>query len=176
MKLPLPQLTKYSVLFLIFAGVLGIFVIPYYSHIKKIYQSLAAEALSLESRYNKGQGVTQAHEDYQNYKDKLPDFQTLFIKEGEELSLVTKLEGIADNYHLNQDLSLGTERLTLADNIKKIPFNFTLKGDFTNLLGYLTELGDISTNLTIQNINIKQDALGRLEISLMGYTYWLSNN
>lgn len=176
MKLPLPQIIKYSVLFLIFASVLGIFVIPYYSHIKKIYQSLAIEALDLESRYNKGQGVTQAHEDYQNYKDELPDFQTLFIKEGEELSLVTKLEEIADKYRLSQDLSLGTEKLLLDDNIKKISFNFTLKGDFTHLLGYLTELADISTNLTIQNINIKQDALGQLETSLMGYTYWLSNN
>lgn len=170
MKPSVSQLTKYSILFLIFVLVLGFFVIPYFLNIRNIFLSLNKEALSLKS---KGQGLSKVHEDYQNYKDKLPDYQALFIKEGEELSLVTKLEEIADKYHLKQDLSLSTEKLLLADNIKKVPFNFNLKGNFNDLLRYLLEISKINTNLTIQNVNIKQGLNDQLEISLLGYTYWL---
>jgi len=173
MKPSISQLTKYSILFLIFACGLGIFVIPYFSNIKKIYKSLTSEAAALESKYNTGQGLSKAREDYQNYKDKLPTYQTLFIKEGKELSLVTKLEEIADKYHLKQDLSLSTEKLMLANNIKKVPFNFNLKGNFNDLLRYLSEISKINTNLTIQNVNVKQGLNDELEISLLGYTYWL---
>lgn len=172
MYLSQKQIIKYLILVIILVLVNGLLIIPYFKNIKEIYTTLTKEARALEQKYISGQGIEKSNQDFLTFKDKMPNFDTLFIKQGAELSLITKLEQLAENYNLSQELGLGLEKKQLPSQINRIPFNFTLKGDFINFLNYLIDLNDMNYNLSIQDINIKQLSNRELEFRLLGYTYW----
>ncbi len=172
MKSPQQRIVKYLILVLVIIFIFSIFILPNFKKVKKIHNDLTTEAQILEEKYITGQDLEKSSQDYDELENKLPDFDTLFISEGNELSLITKLEQIADNHNLTQELSLALEKKVLSPELKKVSFNFTLSGTFINFLNYLTELSAMNYNLTVQNLNIRQAKEDHMEISLMGYSYW----
>ncbi|HAH04536.1 MAG: hypothetical protein UV78_C0041G0008 [Parcubacteria group bacterium GW2011_GWA2_43_17] len=175
-KLPIVNLIKYAVLLIILVLVVLLLVSPNYNSLKNINLTLTAEAEALESKYTAGAGVEKFSQAYQSYYDKLPEYESLFIETGDELSLVTKLEELADKFSLNQKLDLGVNNTALSGHIIQVPFNFVISGTFDNFLQYLKALHQMPYNLTIQNIDVKQSGDARLEVKLLGYTYWLKAN
>ena len=105
----------------------------------------------------------------------MPSYESLFIKQGNELSLVTKLEELADINRIDQKLDLGVNKNVISENIISVPFNFSLKGDFNDFMQYLKTLRQLTYNLTIQNIELKQTEDSDLQIQLLGHTYWLTD-
>ena len=98
-KLPIVNLIKYAVLLIILVLVVLLLVSPNYNSLKNINLTLTAEAEALESKYTAGAGVEKFSQAYQSYYDKLPEYESLFIETGDELSLVTKLEELADKIY-----------------------------------------------------------------------------
>jgi len=175
-KLPIQHLVKYIILITTLILVLIFFVLPNYNNLESIYLNLTKEAQTLESKYIAGEGLEKSSNDYNQISDQLPTYESLFIKRGEELLLVTNLENLADKYNLTQQLDLGLTKTEINKNIIQVPFNFILEGTFDNFILYLTSLYQMPFNLTIQNIDIKQTQDKKLEIHLLGYTYWLTNS
>lgn len=166
------QLIKYLILLSLLIAVSVFFIAPYFNNIKKISVELKNEAASLASQYQSGDDVEKANATYEYFKNQLPDLKTLFLKKGEELTLITQLEQLAGKYNLEQDLALSLEGQELNSALKKVPFIFTVKGDFNNFMSYLDKLAKLNYNLTIHSLNLRQLDGQIIEAKLNGYTYW----
>ena len=175
LKLPIQNLVKYLALIVIFVAVILLLALPNYSNLQLIYSNLTVEAQDLESKYIAGEGLEKSSDDYNTISAELPSYESLFIKQGEELLLVTKLEELADEYNLTQKLDLGLTKTEINENVIQVPFNFIIEGTFDNFLSYLDILYQMPYYLTIQNIDLKQTDNNKLEIRILGYTYWLIN-
>ena len=175
MKISRKQIIKYAILIVILFATIYFLTFPYFTGIRQIYINLTKEAVALEEKFISGQDLAKSSSDFESYNDKIPEYDELFIKEGNELSLVTNLEEIANKYNVNQELSLGIDKTQISEEVKRVPFNFVIKGNFNSILKYFSEIFKMSYNLTIHNLNIKQIEDGDLEARLLGYTYWLSN-
>ena len=175
LNLSINNLLKYFILTIIFIADFIFLASPNYNNLQNIFRELNAEANELESKYIAGQDLSRSSDDYKEIDDNLPSYESLFIKKGEELSLVTRLEELADNNHLEQKLDLGLNKNIINEYIVSVPFNFTLKGSFDDFTQYLATLYQLTYNLTIQNIELIQTEDSDLQVKLLGYTYWLTD-
>jgi len=175
LKLSINNLLKYLILTIIFIANFLLLAHPNYNNLKNIHNELKNEANELELKYTAGQDLNRSSDDYQEINDSLPSYESLFIKQGNELSLVTKLEELADINRIDQKLDLGVNKNVISENIISVPFNFSLKGDFNDFMQYLKTLRQLTYNLTIQNIELKQTEDSDLQIQLLGHTYWLTD-
>jgi len=168
------QIIKYIIFLVLLISITFFFIVPYFKNIKKISLALQTEASSLETQYQSGDDLEKAKAVYEYFKDRLPDLKTIFLKKGEELDLITKLEQLAAQYDLEQSLTLAQEGETVGGLLQKTPFAFTLKGDFTDFVGYLDKLVKLNYNLSIESLDLKQQFDGEIiEAKINGHAYWL---
>ncbi|MBT3690398.1 type 4a pilus biogenesis protein PilO [bacterium] len=173
MKLNTGQITKYLIQLVILTIVLLFFIFPYSSNLNTVHNQFKSEASQLEIKFKTGEDFNQLAMQYDELNEKIPTLEEILLSEGQELELIEQLETIAEKYNLEQTLTLDLQKDEFRPNIIRIPFNFKIDGDFDDLLKYLSEISSINYNLTIQNINIRQNNTS-LSADILGYTYWLT--
>lgn len=173
MKINTKQITKYLIQLVILAAVLLFFVIPYSSNLNTVHSQFKEEAKQLEIKFKTGEDFNQLANHYDELNEQLPTYDEILLTEGQELGLIEELESIAEKYNLTQTLTLDLQKDQFKPNIKRIPFNFHLNGDYNNILRYLSEISNMNYNLTIQNISFKQSG-DTLSVDILGHTYWLN--
>ncbi len=144
------QIKKYSlkkkiiagpIFFLAIAGSIIFFIImPSINDIKRIKQEVERERIDLEKKYIKGQSLKQLKENLKKIKPELKMLDNAFIISGHELDFITTLENFAHKNHVEQKINMNAfKNLNESQILQKIPLSLSLKGNFTNLINYLTD-------------------------------------
>jgi len=116
-------------------------------------------------------------------------FEKIFINSNRELEFITTLEGIANENNIAQKINLD---LSLAQNeqiYKKIPLDLNLRGEFKNLIEYLTDLESLNYYLNINLLEFSttqssggvvlpvrsgknEQPIGNVNLRILADTYW----
>ncbi len=147
-------------------------MIPTIIDIKKISQSIYAERVDLEKKYQKGQLLKETIENFSKIKSEKEKFEKSFITEGKELEFINALEKISENYGVSQNISLqkNQEKTSEKNFYYQLPLQMTLSGDFISILKYLSELETISYYFNIPTVNITAKD-GQTTVNLIGEVF-----
>jgi Tfp pilus assembly protein PilO len=148
-------------------------IIPTINEIKKISQSIYAERMDLERKYQKGQLLRETINNFEKIRLDKEKFVKSLILEGKELEFITVLEQISEKHNINQSLSLkkSQEKDELKGFYYVIPLEITLSGDFIDILKYLKDIEKMDYYLNISTINaaVKEEIM--ITAKLIGEIY-----
>ena len=173
LKFSKAEIIKNLILIGILVVVLLVFDLPMYSRIKAVYDRLAEEKELYSSKFQQGHSYDKFLADYKDYQAKLPLVESSFIPVGQELRLITKLEGLADRHHLSQTIDLSSSARQFADRVAVLGLELDLTGSYADLASYIEELEDSRFEVKITGLEIKKAGLAGLQINLLTDSYWL---
>lgn len=175
MKIERKDLIRYLLLLAVFAVIIFVFFCPNLNKLIKIEDTFSAKLKNLENRLTDKNSTIGQTEEMRSLKSQFPDLNKLFYQEGDELSLITKLEEFAASNDLEQMISLNPKIEMLADNLKVIAISLKVDGSFINFLNYLQQLKTLNHQLTIENFDIMVSGNEMISANFYGKTFWLIN-
>ncbi len=131
---------------------LGFVTYPSIVEIMKLNDRIYQERVDLEKLYRKGQILKQTLKDYQTIKPTLNQFANIYVAPDNELDFITRLEKVATEQKVNQDITLG-----LADKknkTNKLPIQLHIDGSLANFVKYLTGLEQLDYYLNIETLRL----------------------
>ncbi|HLC64043.1 MAG TPA: hypothetical protein VJK25_01675 [Patescibacteria group bacterium] len=168
------EIIKNLILIGILILVVTVFDIPLYQRINNIYSSLSGEKVLYNSQFRLGNSYERSLQDFKNYQSLLPALEQTFLKTGKELLLITKLEDLAEQYNLQQNINLSSDTHQLSEQIMILGLEIDLAGNYGDLVGYVQELEKNKFEVNINSLNIQRGNQGSLSINLLTNTYWLN--
>jgi len=169
----LESLEKYKIIILsILVILINIFFnFPYFSNLREINTKLSIEATDLETAYNQRQSHQRASNRYQEISQRIPTYNELFLKQGDELTLIQELESLAASNNLLQKISLSQSIKERNLIIYQLDLHLSLSGEYFNIINYLNELKNFKYKLTISMLDL-QNVQDKLNLTLLASTYW----
>ena len=161
------------ILLTILLVIIWLFDFPFYRQLNNLSDDFNRAKKDLSLQFKQGNSYEKALTDYQGLYDKIPPFSKVFLADGSQLTLITKLENLATKHNLVQKINLGTQKESLADKIIKLGLNLQLSGSFENLVAYLAELKSLKTSLSVIGLDLKKINNDLLELNLNTQTFWL---
>lgn len=155
-------------------SLISLFVIrPTVKDIKEISLAINQEKENLEIKYQKGQLIKKATENFEKAKPLRNKLLSVFIPKNKELEFITTLEKISQEYGVNQKIDLKTEEIKEEKSIKILPLQISLEGDFTQILKYLDKLRKLNYYFNISSLNFITDKemTGKVKILIEGKAY-----
>ena len=153
--------------------ILFFLTIPFIKNIYTYHSQVRLENESLISRNSSGNSLKNVDKIYTDLSDKLPSQEDLLLKIGSELSLITRLEELAQENNLLQSLNLSQNNNDYSENIRSVNLNIELTGDFEDIVSYLNQLSKINFYLTVDSLNLKVSPEDKVIAKLLTNSYWL---
>ncbi|HOX60538.1 MAG TPA: hypothetical protein PLV72_00845 [Candidatus Magasanikbacteria bacterium] len=138
-------------------------ILPSIKKITEIRKDLGFVENHLEEKYQKTQKLHRSINELKNIKQTTMPLHDTVIKTGDELNIITKLEGLAAIYNINQKLDITFIQNTQSGsspNHKTLPqayrISFLNKATFTDHLRYLSALEILPLYIMIDNIQFNR--------------------
>jgi hypothetical protein len=173
MKLSRFEIIKYSTLLILFFLIFFLIFWPNYKKLLDVNKKFSDKVSALQKLSSSSENNEKYLADLEALNSQLPDFNQIFYKEGEELSLVTELEKISSDHNIgNQAIKFGSEKTKFDDHLKKLTIELSFNCNYSDFIAYLNELKTNNYKIIIQNINTKRSNKSQIEVILTGSTYW----
>lgn len=138
--------------------IIGSIILPAAREIKKIAGEITQYRSLLESQYQRGQIISSAIQNFKTAQPAIGQLQAVFIRKGDELNFVNNLEQLADKFGISLHIRLrppsGEETKIQQKQIKDIPAELSLGGDFLAIVKFLNAVEKLPQYLNIQGITI----------------------
>ncbi len=135
----------------------GLVIYPQYRAIQKTNQQIFVIRQDLETKYERSRYLHRSQHFLVTAKQLVSDQQKLFLKNGAEIDFISFLEGLADKNSLEQKLTISSPTKEAGDEFSKINLQVTARGDFRNLMNYLSALEHGRFLATISEIRFTGD-------------------
>ena len=155
-------------------GLISFFIIlPTIKDIREISSAIKREKEDLEIKYQKGQLIRKTTEDFEKAKPLGDKLLSIFIPANKELEFITTLEKISQEYGVKQKIDLKTEEIKEEKNIKILPLQLSLEGDFIQILKYLDKLNKLNYYFNVSTINFitNEKMTGEVKVIVKGKAY-----
>lgn len=176
-------ISRYQKKFLINVGMVAVIllsliafiIMPAINDIIKINQEITAERIALLKKFEQGLNIKKIEEELAEIEESIEELDKILIKTGQELKFITELENLAQNnqidININPDFSGAP---TAGKNIKIIPLQINLSGEYRQLINFLQDLERMpyyyNLNLTTFSSRSRIDT-GPINLQLTGQTY-----
>lgn len=147
--------------------------------------------LELEKQYDNRQTLRNEIARYEKIKKNSEKFLEIYVKENEKLELITSLEDIAEKNNLDQKINI-PDAETVKSNKNNTParnefpsvINIYLKGEYVNILKYISDMRRMAYYININSVTIdklieqKSDSKNKtgVEASLSGNFFIIKEN
>ena len=126
---------------------------------KKIYQlqkDINKIEVELEKRYENSQKLQRTVREIGQISKETNLLSQIMIKNGEELSLITELEALAEKYHIVQNLNVSLKEIATEERragfTKYYLLTFANEGRFSDHVKYLADLEKNSLYIITDNV------------------------
>ncbi len=166
------EIIKNLILITILIVVMSVFNMPLYKKINRINIKFTEARDEYSANFEQGNSYEKSLAQYNNLIDKLPTFENTFYSAGQELTLITELEGLASKHNLNQIIDLSSEKKELSENVLSMGLKLDLSGDFSDIVNYINDLESMKFKISINSLNLQKLGGDQLKASLLTNTYW----
>jgi len=125
---------------------LSYIVIPSVRHINELSDQIFKERTKLEELYLKGQSLKRSTEEYRKIKNEISNLENIFIDPGEELSLITQLETLAQKTNVEQELNI------IDTSADKMNIVLNLQGKYKNIINYLEQVEALDLYISFDRV------------------------
>lgn len=161
-----------SAIMLILLFVMGIMIIyPALLKIITIKNEIAAEKVSLERKLDMGLNAKKIKEELQEVENRLSILDSVFIPQGNELTLLSSIETLAAKNSVNITLKPDFKGVNMAGGIVRTPLVISAKGGFGNIMSFLNDLDGTDFFFISDQINLTRGDKDNLNLTVAGQVY-----
>jgi len=142
---------------LILASIIYFIIIPTMDDIQTIENEIEQQRIDLEKRYIKGQSLRQLTDNLEIIEPQLTTLDQIFIAQDQELEFITTLEQLAEDNNISQKINL-TINDKLDNTYQEIPVKISARGNYLNLMNYLTDLEALNYYINISSLDLSSSA------------------
>lgn len=144
-----------------------IFIIaPTVKQVADMSQKIEMQREQLEQQYKAGQLLKKSIADFEQIKPQREKISSIFIREGNELELITQLETIASQNGVIQTIHLDSLNKKKQGIYSSLPIRVSVTGEFSNVMNYLQEFENLEYVYNAGEITITGPSKNTNEISL----------
>ncbi|MFH1226251.1 MAG: type 4a pilus biogenesis protein PilO [bacterium] len=136
--------------------ILAISIYPALKEMKSITKETNLIRKDLEIKYQKGQRIKQTTQDLKKIEPSINQLSRAYLKEGDELKLITTLEQLAQQNNLEQKINLEFKNQETKGQAILAPIQIILNGDFASILKYLSALEQLDYSINLNNFIFRQ--------------------
>lgn len=152
------------------ALVSGVFIYPAFHKIILIKQEISQEKTDLESKLNLGLNAKKTKEELDSIESSLQNLDTVLLKQGNELNLLSDLENLGTKHKINLVIKPDFNGQSIGSNINKIPLEIKAIGQFNSLMAFTNDLDTTPYYFISDNLSLRQVDKD-LELILTGQVY-----
>ncbi len=165
----------YSLFLIFMLGVVSLVLIyPAFHKIITIKHQISQEKSDLEKKLNSGLNAKRIKNELDNIEGSVKNLDQVFIKPGEELSLLTIYEALASQHHVAISISPDFTGQRIGDQLIKIPLTINARGTFSDLMSFTNDLDGTPYYYIVDNIDLTgatTAATSTMQLSLTGQVY-----
>ncbi|MEK7516033.1 MAG: hypothetical protein AAB562_00380 [Patescibacteria group bacterium] len=150
--------------------ILAILIVPIVSGIVSTSAEIRDLRAQLLVKKQATKEIRVALEQFRAAKAEVQTLETVFLKPGEELRLITSLEGVADATAVSQRIELAPGTVPGKD-YKILPVTITLRGNALSVLRYLSLLPTLPLAVTVNSTSMGSDGSGAVTATLHANAY-----
>jgi Tfp pilus assembly protein PilO len=149
------------VLLVIFTAGIGYFIIlPLAADIENIKDGIEAKREEVERKYQQRKQMGDITKKLDNIRSQIDVLNRPFVLNSKNLEFITKLEQIAADSNVEQDLSLLVNKQESKDFYKVIPVEIKTAGDIRSQMEYLAKLESLDKYINIDYLIINSSSAG----------------
>lgn len=158
-KLSVGQKLIYFFLFLIVViAALGLFVVkPAADNMQRIRGDIKEQRSELEKKYLEGLNARFISRKSEEINKNLKVLDRLFIEKDGYLGLVTSIERLAGQNNLQEELNILSSNAEKKNNYKVVPVHVEVKGNFPNILAFVSDLKGEPYQFNINSLKIRSE-------------------
>lgn len=161
-----------SVVMLLLLAVMGILVIyPAMHKILTIKKEIATEKTNLEKKLDMGLNAKKIKEDLQLVEGQLTILDSIFIPQGDELTLLSSIEALAAANNVTIALKPDFKGVAMAGNVIRTPISLSAMGNFKNIMSFLNSLDSTDFFFISDQISLAGADKDNLNLSIDGQVY-----
>lgn len=150
--------------------ILAILIIPIVADIVRTSAGIRDLRTELLVKKQSTKEIRVALERFRAAKAEVQTMETIFLKPGEELRLITALEGVADATAVSQGIDLAPSTLP-GNDFKILPAAITLQGNALSVLRYLSLLPTLPAAVTVNAVSMNSAGSGNITATLRANAY-----
>ena len=128
---------------------------PYYLKISEKNSEIYDQRIQLTILERQRLNIEQTHQDYNKIKNDFNTIGKIFIDPNDMLSFISKLELIANNNSVTQNISVSSSTKVLENN--SLPFSLTLEGTWLHIYQYLQDVEAMDIYVSISSMSISSN-------------------
>ncbi|MDD4901942.1 MAG: type 4a pilus biogenesis protein PilO [Patescibacteria group bacterium] len=158
-------------------------IIPAVNNVETTKVQMQNQRLAAERDYAQGQNLKKIKDDIKAVAPRIGEIEQIFISKSDSLSFVTSLEAAAEKNKVTEKAKLGAET-PLGKFYSQIPLRLDVSGNFSGLIGFVTDLETLKKYININSLQIT--AIGSelpiktetstpqkiLAAQISAFTYW----
>ncbi|MFA4930494.1 MAG: type 4a pilus biogenesis protein PilO [Patescibacteria group bacterium] len=134
---------------------IGFVAYPYYLKISEKNSEIYDQRIQLTILEQQRLNTEQTHQDYNKIKNDFNTVGKIFIDPNDMLSFISKLETIANNNIITQNISISSSTKVLENN--SLPFSLTLEGTWPHISQYIRDIEAMDIYVSINSISISSN-------------------
>ncbi len=157
---------------LVLLAIMGLLVIyPAWNKIVAIKNEITTEKNNLEKKLDMGLNSKKIKADLQNVENKLAILDTIFIPQGDELSLLSSIENLAATSNVEVAIKPDFTGINMGNSIIRTPLSISATGRFDDLLSFLNSLDGTDYILIINQISMAKISEEKMSLGIAGEVY-----
>jgi len=163
-----PILTIIAVLVIVVVFIIH----PNLTKITTISQAIITERIDLENKLSFGINLNKVQRDLEDTAGLEKELEQIYIKKGQELDFITRLENLAeiDGVNVNIDYADFSGK-TISQNIRAIPLTINFSGDYKNIVNFFQSLETLKNYYNLDLIVLAKNQQNNLNAQTVGQTY-----
>lgn len=145
-------IVEVSIITLLFFGTIFGILTPTLIRIRKTAQESLKLRLFLEQKYQESLNSRITRKKLSEIKAAAANFESFLFKSGDELRLITFLESSAAKYGVTP--SITSSNLDKVSNNHLVTISMNLKGDYNNILKYVSEIESSNYFIHIRQLHL----------------------
>jgi len=164
---------------LLLVALIVLVIVPSFLEIRLINQQVLEERTRLEALYTRGQVLKTVQQNYNTIKDDATFLNSIILKENQELSYITAIEGIASNLGVTLEITVSNPKRTPETRFSELGFTLALVGEWEQLARFLDHIEALPyyTNINEMTVAVRSDEKNKTSrtanITIAAITYWL---
>jgi Tfp pilus assembly protein PilO len=173
---------------LIIGVLVMVIILPSIAEITDLRDQIISQKIDLEKKLKKENNMAKLGEQLKKIKPEMKRFDQMFVKDNNKLEFITTLEGMAENHNVDQTLDIQFNKKEQKNRYSIIPVNLLVKGNFNNLMSYLSALEKSGYTFNINSITMSETggsaarssassgkepgSTGNMTMTLSAHTFW----
>lgn len=161
-----------SIIMLLLLAAMGALIIyPALIKIITIKNEISAEKTALENKLNMGLNAKKIMADLQKVESDLSILDSAFIRQSDELALLSDIEALAAKNSVSVSLKPDFSGVDLKNGVTRNALSISAQGSFKNLMAFMNDLDSTDFYIISDQINLAKTTGDSLALNITGQVY-----